>query len=157
MEAFTFGDAVPVLDGRDFMGFFQSLWNGKWYEPPISRDGLAKALGANPHHQSAINMKAQRLAARFRPHPWLSRPDFKRLALDSLVFGECYVERRVSYRNHHRPQARPGAVTHGHDAIPPVTAPNTGSPRHLVASPNPISARKSMGCRNTPPPCNRPF
>lgn len=96
IEAFTFGEPVPVLDQRDFMGYFHSAWNGRWYEPPVSFDGLAKALTANPHHQSALDLKASLLAAHFRPHKLLSRVDFKRLARDYLVFGNAYPERRRS-------------------------------------------------------------
>lgn len=95
-ETFTFETPVPVLDQRDFWGYLQSVWNGRWYEPPMSFDSLAKALTSNPHHQSAINYKANLLAGHFKPHKLLSRPDFKRLALDFLVFGNAYVERRTS-------------------------------------------------------------
>lgn len=91
-EVFTFGDPTPVLDQRDFFGYFHSTWNGRWYEPPVSFDGLAKALTANPHHQSAINYKASLLAAHFIPHRLLNRVSFKRLALDYLIFGNSYVE-----------------------------------------------------------------
>lgn len=97
LEAFTFGDPVPVLDQRDFMGYFHSAWNGRWYEPPVSFDGLARALTANPHHQSAIGYKASLLASHFIPHRLLSRVAFKRLALDFLVFGNAYPERRRNW------------------------------------------------------------
>jgi PBSX family phage portal protein len=97
VEAFTFGDPVPVLDQRDFMGYFHSAWNGRWYEPPVSFDGLARALTANPHHQSAIGYKASLLASHFIPHRLLSRVAFKRLALDYLVFGNGYLERRRNW------------------------------------------------------------
>jgi len=82
-----------VLDQRDFLGYFHSAWNGRFYEPPVSFDGLAKALTANPHHQSAIGCKAGLLAQHFKPHRLLSRVAFKRLALDYLVFGNAYAER----------------------------------------------------------------
>lgn len=94
--AFSFGDPVPVLDQREILGYFHSAWNGNWYEPPVNFDGLAKALHANPHHQSAIGYKASLLAAHFKPHRLLGRMDFKRLALDFLVFGNAYVERRIA-------------------------------------------------------------
>lgn len=97
MEVFTFGEPVPVLDGRDLAGYFQSWWNGQFYEPPISFDGLARALPANTHHQSAIVLKANLLASCFVPHRLLSRQDFKRLVMDHLVFGNCYVERRTNW------------------------------------------------------------
>jgi PBSX family phage portal protein len=94
--AFSFGDPVPVLDQREVLGYFHSAWNGRWYEPPVNFDALAKALAANPHHQSAIGYKASLLASHFKPHKLLGRVDFKRLALDFLVFGNSYVERRNS-------------------------------------------------------------
>lgn len=96
MEAFAFGDPVPVLDQRDLMGYFHSAFNGRYYEPPVSFDGLAKALTANPHHESAIRYKCNLLASFFNPHPWLSRMDFKRLVMDYLVFGNFWVEEVVS-------------------------------------------------------------
>lgn len=92
--AFTFGDPVPVLDGRDLVGYFHSAWNGSYYEPPVSFDGLAKALGSNPHHQSAIHLKANILTSCYIPHRLLPRASFKRLALDYQVFGNCFLERR---------------------------------------------------------------
>ncbi len=92
-EVFTFGDPLPVLDQRDFLGYFHSSWNGRFYEPPVSFDGLARALTANPHHQSAIGCKASLLTHHFKPHRLLSRVAFKRLALDYLVFGNSYLER----------------------------------------------------------------
>jgi PBSX family phage portal protein len=92
-EAFTFGEPVPVIDSRELTGYFHSAWNGSFYEPPLSFDGLARALGANPHHQSAIHAKVNILTSCYRPHPLLPRRDFKRLALDYVVFGNAFVER----------------------------------------------------------------
>lgn len=96
MQAFSFGDAVPVLDKNDFWGWLHSAFNGHYYEPPVSPDGPAKALTSNAHHQSAIGYKVNVLASHFIPNAVLSRQDFKRLALDYLVFGNAYVERRTS-------------------------------------------------------------
>ena len=95
--AFTFGDPTPVLDGRDLAGYWQSTFNGRWYEPPTSFDGLAKAMGSNPHHESALRVKANILASCFKPHRLLSRQAFKRLALDYVVFGNCYLEQRTNW------------------------------------------------------------
>lgn len=92
MEAFTFGDPTPVLDQRDLMGYFQSAYNGRYYEPSMSFDGLAKLLPSNPHHQSSIQVKASIVASCMEPSPLLSRLNFKRLAMDYLVFGNAYVE-----------------------------------------------------------------
>ena len=46
MEAFTFGEPVPVLDRRDILDYVECISNGRWYEPPISFTGLAKSLRA---------------------------------------------------------------------------------------------------------------
>ncbi len=52
MEAFTFGEPVPVLDRRDILDYVECMSNGRWYKPPISFTGLAKSLRAAVHHSS---------------------------------------------------------------------------------------------------------
>ncbi|EOR6144929.1 Presumed portal vertex protein, partial [Escherichia coli] len=71
MEAFTFGEPVPVLDRRDILDYVECISNGRWYEPPISFTGLAKSLRAAVHHSSPIYVKRNILASTFIPHPWL--------------------------------------------------------------------------------------
>lgn len=95
--AFTFGDAVPVLDGRDILGLAESWWNGRYYEPPISFSGLAKCLVANSHHRSAVAVKVNILSSCFVPAPSFSRAAFKRAALDYVVFGNTWLECRRSW------------------------------------------------------------
>lgn len=92
IEAFTFGDATPVLDGRDILDYTEAYWNGEWYEPPVSLNGLAKSFRANPHHSSAIYVKRNILVRSYIPHPLLSKQDFARLALDYLTLGNGYVQ-----------------------------------------------------------------
>lgn len=94
IEAFTFGEPTPVLDRRELLDYIECYRLGKWYEPPISFDGLGKALRASPHHSSAIYVKRNILAETFRPHRMLSRAEFSRFALDYLVFGNAYFERQ---------------------------------------------------------------
>lgn len=91
-EAFTFGDPVPMLDQREILDFLYSAYNGRWYEPPVSLDGLAKSFRSNPHHSSAIYFKRNVLAASFIPNKLVSRAAFGATALDFLVFGNCYLE-----------------------------------------------------------------
>lgn len=93
VEAFTFGDPLPVLDRRELLDYIQCLDNGRWYEPPVSFDGLAKTFRSSPHHGSCIYVKRNILVSTFRPHRLLSRGDFARLALDYLIFGNAYLER----------------------------------------------------------------
>nr|WP_198980315.1 phage portal protein [Herbaspirillum sp. ASV7] len=96
VEAFSFGDPSPVLEGRDMLADVECYRNGDWYEPPLSLAGLAKSLNASVHHASAIWCKVNILASTFQPSAVLSRADFTRLALDFLLFGNCYAERRES-------------------------------------------------------------
>lgn len=93
VEAFTFGEPLPVLDRRELFEYAQCLDNGRWYEPPISWDGLAKIYRASPHHASCIQMKRNLLVGFYRPHKWLDRAEFSKLALDYLIFGNAYLER----------------------------------------------------------------
>ncbi|WP_433692092.1 phage portal protein [Herbaspirillum seropedicae] len=96
VEAFSFGDPSPVLEGRDMLADIECYRNGDWYEPPLSTVGLAKSLNASVHHASAIWCKVNILASTFQPSAALSRAEFTRLALDFLLFGNCYAERRES-------------------------------------------------------------
>lgn len=96
MQAFSFGDPTPVLDRRELFDYIQCLNNGRWYETPISFDGLAKAFRSSPHHSSAVFVKRNILVSTFKPHRLLSRAEFSRFSLDYLVFGNAYLERRNS-------------------------------------------------------------
>ncbi|WNL46562.1 phage portal protein [Dyella sp. BiH032] len=92
MQAFTFGDPTPVLDGRQLLDYVESWNNGRWYETPVNMDALARVFRASPHHASAIYCKRNLLAATFVPHPLLSRQAFAQWSLDYLTFGNCYME-----------------------------------------------------------------
>ncbi|EOA5115172.1 phage portal protein [Citrobacter freundii] len=96
MEAFTFGEPSAVLDRRDILDYVECINNGKWYEPPVNFSGLAKSLRAAVHHSSPIYVKRNILASTYIPHPLLSRQDFSRLVLDYLVFGNAFLEKRLS-------------------------------------------------------------
>jgi len=95
-ELFTFGDPEAVLDSREILDYLESPlgFGGKWYEPPISFEGLARSARASVHHASAIKVKRNVLEGTFIPHKLLSRTAFSRLVFDFLVFGNGYLERR---------------------------------------------------------------
>ncbi|WP_413728692.1 phage portal protein [Sodalis sp. RH19] len=93
-QIFSFGEPVPVLDRREMLDYIECTGNGKWYEPPISFDGLARSLRAAVHHSSPIYVKRNILASTFIPHPLLSQQVFSRFALDYLVFGNAFLELR---------------------------------------------------------------
>lgn len=71
-EVFSFGDPTPVLDRREILDYIECTGNGRWYEPPVSFDGLARSLRAAVHHSSPIYVKRNILASTFIPHPLLS-------------------------------------------------------------------------------------
>lgn len=93
VEAFTFGDAVPVLDRREILDYAECWRNGRWYEPPVSFGGLSKSFRASPHHSSAIYFKANILASTLEPHPAFGRDTCLKMAIDFLTFGNAYAER----------------------------------------------------------------
>ncbi|OZI23036.1 phage portal protein [Bordetella genomosp. 9] len=96
VEAFSFGDPIPVLDRRDILDYIECLDNGRWYEPPISFHGLARSFRASTHHSSAIYFKANVLASTLIPHPLVTPMLVKELAVNFQTFGNAYVERRTS-------------------------------------------------------------
>lgn len=96
IEAFSFGDSEPVLDRRMLLDMAECWHNGRWFEPPISRDGLARAFGVSAHHSPAILLKRNLLAASIEPTPLLSRATFAKAVQDYLVFGDCYLQRITS-------------------------------------------------------------
>ncbi|WP_130932204.1 phage portal protein [Pseudomonas sp. Sample_24] len=93
-HAFTFGDPVPVLDGREILDYLECWSNGRWYEPPLSLDGLAKSTRASVYLQSGLNFKRNALARTFIPHKLLSRQAFEQVALDFIWCGNTYLEKR---------------------------------------------------------------
>lgn len=96
-ETFSLDDAVPVMNRRDILDYLECLDNGRWYEPPVSFEGLAKSFRAATHHSSAIFFKAGILASTYIPHPLLPTAVVKELAVNFLTFGNAYLERRESY------------------------------------------------------------
>ncbi|WP_338616429.1 phage portal protein [Pigmentiphaga sp. CHJ604] len=96
VQAFSFGDPEPVMDRREILDYVECWMNGRWYEPPVSFDGLARAFRAGAHHSSAIYFKRNVLLSTFKPHRYLNRETFSAYALDYLTFGNSYLERRVS-------------------------------------------------------------
>lgn len=93
IEAFTFGDDVSVLDGRDLWGFFEGVYRtGDWWEPPVPMRGLAKSFRMSPHHQSAVTFKVNQLRRHFVPSRWLDAENHAAMVLDLLQMGNLYAE-----------------------------------------------------------------
>jgi len=94
LHAFTFGEPVPVLDARGIMDYLHCWQNGRWYEPPLSLDGLSRTTRANVYLKSGLRFKANMLVRSFIPHKLLSRETFEQFATDWLHFGMAYLERK---------------------------------------------------------------
>lgn len=91
---FTFGDPIPSLDKGEIIDYLTCSNMGKWYEPPISFEGLSRSFRASVHHSSPIYFKRNILTSLFIPHPLLSKTNFSIFLLDYLVFGNGYLERQ---------------------------------------------------------------
>lgn len=75
-EAFSFGDPIPVLDRRELLDYVECVQTDRWYEPPVSFDGLARTFRAAVHHSSPIAVKCNILTSTYIPHPLLSQQAF---------------------------------------------------------------------------------
>lgn len=93
-QAFTFGDPVPVLDGREVLDYLECWANGRWYEPPVSLDGLARSTKASVYLQSGLNFRRNMLVRTFIPHRLLSRQTFEQFAMDWGWSGNAYLEKK---------------------------------------------------------------
>ncbi|NWD70784.1 phage portal protein [Pseudomonas gingeri] len=96
IEAFSFGEPMPVLSGREVFDYLECWFNGRWYEPPISLRGLARSVGSSVHLHSGLMFKRNLLSKTFIPHRLLSRAAFEQFALDFLCLGNGYLESRRS-------------------------------------------------------------
>lgn len=83
-----------MLDRREFLGYAEVLHNGRWYEPPIPMNGLAKAYDMSPHHRSALLYKRNQLLRFFKPSRWLNRREFGEFVLNFLAMGNGFLEER---------------------------------------------------------------
>ncbi|MDM1022057.1 phage portal protein [Acinetobacter sp. VNK23] len=91
-EAFTFGDPVPVLNGKELSDYMESWFNGRWYEPQVNLYGLSKSYKSTPYLNSGIVFKRNFLANLFIPHTRLSRKAFEQISLDFIWCGNLYME-----------------------------------------------------------------
>ncbi|MEA1606167.1 phage portal protein [Pseudomonas spirodelae] len=95
-QAFTFGEPESVLSAREIFDYLECWHNGRWYEPPLSLDGLAKSVKASVHLDSGLRFKRNQLTRTFIPHKLLSRQAFEQFVQDYLCLGNAYLEQRRS-------------------------------------------------------------
>jgi PBSX family phage portal protein len=94
--SFTFGAPESVLSSSELFDYLECWFNGRWYEPPLSIDGLARSIKASVHLDSGLRFKRNQLSRTFIPHKLFSRPAFDQYVQDYLCLGNAYVEKRRS-------------------------------------------------------------
>ena len=65
--AFTFGEPESVLSAREIFDYLECWFNGRWYEPPLSLDGLSRSVGSSVHLHSGLAFKRNLLSKTFIP------------------------------------------------------------------------------------------
>lgn len=68
----------------------------RWYEPPVSFDGLARTYRTAVHQSSLIAAKCNTLINKFIPHPLQSQQAFSRLVQNYLMFGNAYLGKQTN-------------------------------------------------------------
>lgn len=101
--AFTFGEPEPVMSTGGLMDYMECWLAGKWYEPPVNLNGLARSMRASVYLESGLKFKRNMLLKYFIPHKLLSRDDFDRFALDFLWSGNAYLEQHTSVTGQRMP------------------------------------------------------
>ncbi|MGR6871188.1 phage portal protein [Pseudomonas sp. HK3] len=90
----SFGDTESVMSENpaEYLGVFYNEWEN-YYEPPVSRAGLAKLFLANTHHSSSRSFFANMLCKFFKGSDALSYLEFRSACIDYASFGEMYFQR----------------------------------------------------------------
>ena len=92
MECISFGDPVSGLDSGALFDYIECYDNGRWYDNPVSQNGLARIIRSSVYLQSGLTFKRNLLSGTYRPHPWLPKRMFDQFVLDFLSFGNAYLE-----------------------------------------------------------------
>ena len=56
-----------MLGGRAVFNYLECWFNGRWYEPPQSLDGLSRSVGSSVHLHSGLAFKRNLLSKTFIP------------------------------------------------------------------------------------------
>lgn len=96
VQAFTFGDPEPVLQGRGLLDYIECWQSGKWFEPPINMHTLAQTFHSAVHHSSAIHVKRNILLSTMEPTKLLNRQEASRLFKEFLALGNGYLNRQLA-------------------------------------------------------------
>lgn len=89
---FSFGDPEPVLNNAVVnFGSFLAL-QGEYYVPPVSFQGLAKLMGANPYHGPILHFKKNMISRWHKPTPLMGTQTLIDSAFDFVTFGNAYYQ-----------------------------------------------------------------
>jgi len=98
MEAFSFGDAEPVLANRltDYMGVWL-LDNGSYYSPPVSLAGLARLRGANAYHGPLLEFKTNMIMRAFQSSSAVPLVQMLPFVTDYVIFMNAYFQQITNF------------------------------------------------------------
>jgi len=98
IEAFSFGDPEPVLNGRltDYVGVWL-LDNGSYYSPPVSLSGLAGLRGANAYHGPLLEFKANMILRAFNSTRCVPLSEMHAFTTDFVIFMNAYFQKVRNY------------------------------------------------------------
>jgi len=90
--ALSFGEPESVLadEFADYLGVFLHQ-QGEYYEPPVSKRGLAQLLRANAYHGWMPTHRTRQVLRYTRSSSALAVTELEKLLLDYLVTGELYA------------------------------------------------------------------
>ncbi|NQZ06954.1 MAG: phage portal protein [Algicola sp.] len=94
VEMFTFGE-TEIVDGgiTDYLSVYQTGYEHKYYNPPISRDRLANLADCNAHHSSALGFKRNAIKKHYDDtNKVLTLDELGLSALDYVTFGDCFFQ-----------------------------------------------------------------
>lgn len=89
---FTFGNPQEISP-LDLLNYFQSNFNGTYYEMPYSVNAHGKYFYTLLYLRSALQLKAQVLTSCLISDDRLSKLDFEKFSIDYLWFGNAYLEK----------------------------------------------------------------
>lgn len=93
-HVFSFGDAEPVLSSNpmEYLGTFLDI-GGEYYRPPVSLDGLANLMDANPHHGTIVHFKKNMIMKWMVTSTIAPFSVLQPSALDFTFSGNMYFQR----------------------------------------------------------------
>ncbi len=114
---FTFSNPQEI-HALELLNYFQSNFNGTYYEMPYSVNAHAKYFYTLLYLRSALQLKTQVLTSCAVHNVQLSHQDFEKFVMDYLWFGNAYLEKITNRQGkllalHHSPAKNTRFVAEG--------------------------------------------